>query len=218
MTCFTFTSASDAKINAIEIACFHVHPATSMALPSLLLPLPGVYRLLTPQSKQHLKAAKGYTINELSTSNVKYRKKRKLITVTKTRVVCFDSDGKISTESTRLWKRTRPYPTQELVPTPHGLRVVAILASEGSSSARTANGWLSCYSPTSSATRMTHDNGLITLGQDVTILDERRMGRLVAFTSSIQFEDEVSDQRHYPTECDGVNFFEDSEALLEGTA
>jgi hypothetical protein len=123
----------------------------------------------------------------------------KLITVTKTRVVCFDSDGKISTES------TRPYPTQELVPTPRGLRVVAILASEGSSSARTANGWLSCvrftvslpfganlllgpkykvhridarllqYSPTSSATRMTHDNGLITLGQDVTILDERRM-------------------------------------------
>ncbi|KAG2739248.1 hypothetical protein P692DRAFT_20881946 [Suillus brevipes Sb2] len=48
-------SASDAKINAIEIACFYVHPATSMALPSLLLPLPGADWPLTPQSKQHPK-------------------------------------------------------------------------------------------------------------------------------------------------------------------
>lgn len=31
------------------------------------------------------------------------------------------------------------------------------------------------YSPTSSANRMTHDNGPITLGQDVTILDGRGM-------------------------------------------
>ncbi|KAG2740129.1 hypothetical protein P692DRAFT_20881110 [Suillus brevipes Sb2] len=50
----------------------------------------------------------------------------KLITVTKARVVCFNnisqyslfSDGKISTESTHPWKRTRPYFTQELILAP----------------------------------------------------------------------------------------------------